>query len=202
MKQLTTAVLVALSTMSACKSSMPTQSTLATQQSPKKQAAVFEMDEMEDLSCGEARTVWVAQIRNLQLENHIAELEGRPQPNRIAIAKLESKVDAEDMLRSQEESAIKAARILEKNYPDSAAALQDSEKTVLDSISVARRANASGTEAEFKAALAKMSENSEAAQALVQAYLEKVTKAYQADCEKAGGVFVASPTGSACKAKQ
>jgi len=160
------------------------------------------MDEMEDLSCGEARKVWVAKTKNLQLENQIAKLEGRPQPNRIAIAKLEGKIDEEDMLRSQEETVIKLERSLEKNNPDLAAALRDSEKTFLDSISVARRANASGSEAELKAALTKMTENNKAVQALAQAHLEKVTKAWQADCEKRGGVFVESPTGSACKSKE
>ena len=194
--------------MSACKSSMPTQSKPVTQQSPSqpatqqpslKQPIVFEMDELEDLSCGEARKAWVAKVKNLRLENQIARLEGRPQPNRIAIAKLEGKIDKEDMLRSQEETVIKIERALEKNNPDLAAALQDSEIAFLDSISVARRANASGSEAELKAALAKMTENNKAVQALAQAHLEKVTKAWQADCEKSGGVFVTSPTGSSCK---
>jgi len=200
MKQLKMALFVALLTMSACKSSKPPQSTSATQQSPQpttqqsplKQAVVFEMDEMEDLSCGEARKVWVARIKTLQLDNQLAKLEGRPQPNRMAIAKLETKIDQEDMLRNAEEMVIKGARILKKNDPDSAAALQDPEKTFLDSIRVARKVNASGSEAELKAALAKVDENNKAAQAA----MEKIRRA---DCEKSGGVFVKSPTGSACK---
>jgi hypothetical protein len=220
MKQLTTTLLVALLTMSACKSqtqssaqssaqskpatpspapSAPTPSPVPAK-SPSTQA--FEMDEMEDLSCGEARKVWVAQIKTLQLENQIAKLEGRPQPNRIAIAKLEGKIDEEDMLRNSEETVVKQARILEKNNPDIAAALQEPEKAFLDSISVARRANASGSKAELKAALTNMSENNKAAQAAAQAYLEKVRRAWQADCEKRGGVLVESPTGSACKSKE
>lgn len=196
MKQLKTAVLVALLTMSASAQSKP-----APQQSASKQGIVFEMDEMEDLSCGETRKVWVAKIENLQLENRIAKLEGRPQPNRVAIAKLQGKIDEEDMLRSQEETVIKLERALEKNNPDLAAALRGSEKAFLDSISVARRANASGSEAELKAALKKMTENNKAVQALAQAHLERTIQDWQAECEKSGGVFVTSPTGSSCKSR-
>lgn len=207
-------LLLALMTMSACKSRTqssgqssaqsetatppPTPSAPSPASTPS-QTKSLEMDEMEDLSCAETRKAWIAQIKNLQLDNQIAQLEGRLQPNRLAIAKLEGKIDEEDMLRSQEESVIKLARTLEKNNPDIANALWDSQRTYFDSIRVARRANASGSESEFKAALIKMRENNKAAQDVAQAYREKLRKAWQADCKKRGGVFVDSPTGSDCK---
>src|SRR4051812_28800392 len=102
-----TVILGLLLAMTAYKSSMSAQRQPTTQPPLPQKAIVFEVDELENLSCEQARKAWVAEIKNLQLENQIAKLKGRPQPNRMAIAKLEGKIDEENMLNSQEQSLIK-----------------------------------------------------------------------------------------------
>ena len=164
-----------------------------------KKWITFEKDELEDMACVEARATWVRKIGNLQLEDKISRTEGRPAQNQVAIAKLQSKIENEDLYNHQEDVWIKNALLVRKSAPDVAVILQQAQHDLLLAVGAQRIANANGTEAQIKAARAKR----DLAETKLRAAVSQADKMVDAYCTSHGGTVVSHDDGTRdCKIVQ
>lgn len=144
-----------------------------------RQHKAFEREE-DELTFEAQRRNTVTEIENLQTEDKIKELEGRPRENIIAIAKLEAKLSWEDTLKFEEAQTIKEEELLEKGQPETFAVMQAPDEALIDAIIAARMANATGSEAERTLALANMTAANEKAIAIAEEYEHKLQKEHEA----------------------
>jgi len=84
-------------------------------------------------------------LRNLELENHIEALEGKPIPNRIAIASIQNKWISDDFYKSEEDQISTQIALLKRGDAYDRAAIESME-ALLEAIAAQRMANARGNE--------------------------------------------------------
>jgi hypothetical protein len=108
-----------------------------------QKAFARESDEM--LIANQRRTDYI-KLKNLRLEDEIAEMEGRPHKNRLAIVQVESKWDYDDLFKSWQDETAKQLALLEKGDPSLFAVVSAPMETYLDTIISRRLANAAGDE--------------------------------------------------------